>query len=343
MRSVASRQTSLHVQVVGASIAFASIFGSGPAYAADTAAAQALFADARKLMNDGKFAEACPKLEESENLDPGMGTMYNLGDCYEHLGRTASAWASFDEVANEAHAASQPAREQDARARATKLLPALAHITIDASAVQTVSGLEIARDGTSVGAAQWGLSIPIDPGPHTIIARANGKKEWSSKITIAAQETKRVAVPMLEDAPVAVVPPNGDTATSGQDGAPQSDGKSQRTLGLALAGVGVVSLGVGVVFTFISKGEESKANDGDCNSSSNICKTQNGVDMRHTAIVEGNISTVGFIAGLILAGGGITLWATAPKAHPATTGKWNVTPDVAFGQSGASLGMRGRF
>src|SRR2546421_315839 len=71
----------------------------GPARAdaslADKAAAQTLFDEGRKLMAAGKYAEACPKLAESQKLDPGVGTQFHLADCYEKIGQTASAWAGF--------------------------------------------------------------------------------------------------------------------------------------------------------------------------------------------------------------------------------------------------------
>jgi hypothetical protein len=322
-------------------IAGAALLSSSFAFATDTAAAQALFSDARKLMNAGNYTDACPKLEESENLDPGMGTLYNLGDCYEHVGRTASAWGAFDEVANEAKASQQPAREQDARARAAALVGSLSHMTIDAKAVQDLAGVEVSRDGTAVGTPQWGLSIPVDPGEHTIVVLANGKKTWTTKITVAAREAKVVSLPALEDTPAVAQPRN--LADYPKD-KPTNDGKTQRTVGLIVAGVGVVALATGVVFTLISKNQESNSNNNDCDPNTNLCKTSNGVSERSSAIVDGNISTVGFIAGLILAGGGITLWATAPKSHgPTASGKWSVTPDVAFGQNGASFGMRGRW
>ena len=34
-----------------------------------------------------------------------MGTLYNLSDCYEQIGRTASAWSGFRDVAAQAKAA----------------------------------------------------------------------------------------------------------------------------------------------------------------------------------------------------------------------------------------------
>lgn len=51
--------------------------------------ADVLFDEGTALMNAGKYAEACPKLEQSLKLDPGIGGMLWLADCYERAGRTA--------------------------------------------------------------------------------------------------------------------------------------------------------------------------------------------------------------------------------------------------------------
>ena len=49
-------------------------------------------------MDAGDYTAACPLLERSHSLDPSSGTLLNLGDCQEHLGRTASAWRAFTEA-----------------------------------------------------------------------------------------------------------------------------------------------------------------------------------------------------------------------------------------------------
>src|SRR5258708_37106471 len=95
----------------GALAALAVLSGGAPALAQPSsdarAAAAALFEDGRRLMGESKYAEACPKLEESQRVDPGMGTLYQLSVCHEAIGRTASAWVGFREVAQMAGAAGQ--------------------------------------------------------------------------------------------------------------------------------------------------------------------------------------------------------------------------------------------
>src|SRR5258705_5565961 len=147
----------------------------------DGAGARILFDENRRLAAEGKYDRACPKFEESQRLDPGMGTLFNLADCWEHLGRTASAWVRFREVADAASRTGQADREKIARARAVALEPKLSRLLIE---VKAGSDVEVMKDGASFGMARWGAPFPIDPGTHTIEARAPAKQAWKKTVEI---------------------------------------------------------------------------------------------------------------------------------------------------------------
>ncbi|WP_437302084.1 hypothetical protein [Sorangium sp. So ce388] len=234
--------TSLPMQHLGRLLALAmflaALVGGGRDARADTAAAQALFDAARQLMAQGKYADACPKLEESQRLDPGIGTQFNLAACYEQLGRTASAWSTFLEVAGAAKAAGQLEREKVARQRATALEPKLIRLTITAPA-DAPADLQVKRDGALVGRAQWGTPVPVDPGKHTIEASAAGKAPFARTVDLArAGTTETVAVPPLPagaPARAAALPATGAAQPTSGAAQPTSGGAAQPTSGAAAA------------------------------------------------------------------------------------------------------------
>ena len=115
--------------------------------AADKAAAEALFDRGLALMKDNKYQEACERLEQSQAIERGIGTMLYLAECYEKLGRTASAWALFREGASAAHAEGQPERSRAGADRAAALEPKLSRLTLQVSPDNAIEGFELLRDG----------------------------------------------------------------------------------------------------------------------------------------------------------------------------------------------------
>ena len=320
-----------------------------PAYAGDTAAAEALFAEAKKLAASGDYSAACPKFEESQRLDAGMGTLYNLADCFAKVRRYASAWAAFRDVAAQARAAGQPAREADARARAAALEPKLSRLTIVVRGGGP-QGLEVRRDGVPLGKASWGLAVPVDIGEHAIVVSAPGKKTAEARIAVKHEaQSVTFEVPPLTDLPAELVPPPrssmpiGNAPARGQPSEEETrteedrtrERRTRRTIALALGAVGLAGLGTGTVFGLVSL---SKHNDADQHCDGAICRDQEGVDLRSDSRSAGNVSTAAFAIGVAGIAAAAYLWFTAPSstASAPSTSRVQLTPYAGMGLAGAT-------
>lgn len=322
-------------------------FADGPRPSAgDAAAAQSLFYEARTLMQQQRYTEACAKLEESDRLDHGIGTQFNLADCHEHVGKVATAWAGFLDVAAQAKVASQPERERVAKKRAQALEPRLPKLVIEVP--ESVRGLEVRRDGVLVGSAQWNTALPIDPGPHKIVASAPGKQPWEASVTTAEGKSAKVAIPRtLPDmvaTTAATVPPEPRAAEPAsfsptyRDDSEGDRGSAQRTAGWLIGGAGLAALAVGGAFGIASMQARSESRD---HCRGDACDP-NGVALRDDAIQRGNIATVVSISGGAAVLGGLLLVLTSPRGTDRTRGAAiQAVPNVAT--SGGGLLLQGRF
>lgn len=325
----------------------------------DPAAAQALFDEATRLAASGGYPEACAKFAESNRLDPGIGTQFHLSDCYEQSGRFASAWAGFLEVASQARASGQSDRERAALARAGKLEARLPKLSIEVPEDARVRGLEVRRDGILVGEAQWGTLVPVDPGDHVVVASAPGKVTVARTVHAEVGKRGTYTVPLLEDgadddskAGAAAVgaaggvdagnsdPPASKTAPREDSSAGEVEGGGPNPLVYALAGVGVVGLGVGTAFALMAKSsnEDSKA---ECRKEDpNLC-TQTGVEQRDDARSQGNIATAGFVVGGAALATAV-VWFFVDGGGSSKSAR-RVTPIAELGPGRAALSVAGSF
>jgi hypothetical protein len=289
----------------------------------DRATARALFDEGRQLAHVGQYTEACPKFEESQRLDAGIGTLFNLADCYEHIGRIAAAWSNFLEVVDQARRSGQTERETIARERAGRLAPHLAHLTF--GRVETAGSLQLKLDGTALGQGVLGAGLPVDPGTHTVEAVGAGKKPWSTKIEVADGAAVTVTVPVLDDdpGPSAVrSTPSLEPSRDGQQqlvagvvrssqGPPETRRSWQRPVAMGVTGLGVVGLGVAAFLGLRARSQWSDAQplcpQGNC--------TSHGYSLWNDSKTTATYATVAFALGAAVAAGGVALWITAPAPH----------------------------
>ncbi|MGQ0507200.1 MAG: hypothetical protein ACT4TC_17975 [Myxococcaceae bacterium] len=134
-----------------------------------------LFGPARRNLQ-GKFASACPLLEQSYALEPALGTLLNLADCDEKRGRLVKAYLGFNEATAWAHRTKEGIRKEAAASRATALKTRLSWIAL--SATSPPENLTVSVEDFSVKLGAMPQSVPVDPGAVSLIARAPGFLPW---------------------------------------------------------------------------------------------------------------------------------------------------------------------
>lgn len=314
--------------------------------AQDLAAAEALFRAGLGLLDRGDYAAACPKLAESNRLDPSSGTALNLALCHAKQGKTATAWAEYLVAARLAKQQQKADRAEEATKKAGELEKDLSHLTIVVT--QPVGGLEIHRDDVRLEASAFGTSLPIDPGKHVVTASAPGYKSVTLAVSVGgARDAQTVAVPALEK--VATQAPGPVVGAAVKPEPARVAGPAAKSgpgaLPWVLGGVGVVALGVGGTFGGLALSTYGQAKTAcpaktGCSSDAFATRTRAGT--------FANVANVGIGVGIVGVGVAVILLATGsshpePAAAPkgATASSLAVTPLLDAREAGATV--TGRF
>jgi hypothetical protein len=312
--------------------------------AADRALAQSLFDQARELMDAGNYAEACPKLVESQRMDPGGGTLLNLGICYEKAGKTASAWAIFEEAAIAARKDGRPERERFAKDHVNALKPRLSHLTILLDAGGDIPGLQVRLDGTELRRASLGASMPVDPGEHRVQASASGRTPWQQVVAVGDNaDEQEVRIPVLAE--VQVGPAASSSAPSDRPTpaapAPEQPPElavqpSSSVVPYVVGGAGAAFLGLGSYFGWRAKSSWDDRNehcrDGVCDADA----VRHGDDTKKFA----TLANVGVGVGVVGLAVGTYLFLSTSTPPPSQTGT-GVRLDTNVGANAGSVTVGG--
>jgi serine/threonine-protein kinase len=231
------------------------------------AAAEMLFREGRKLLFHGEYKAACQRFEQSQALDQGVGTLLYLAECYDRLGRPASAWATYRSAESIAKAAGQADRARVAGERAIQLEPTLPKLAVDVADENPSEGFALTIDGKPFDKSLFGVAFPIDPGRHELVAQAFGRAPWATSIDILPGQAQTVRVPVLEPARTVQTLPASDPYGIGA--APRDDAVMDTGSNLAssprqkasfiVAAGGAAALATGIVLGLVAKGKDDDA------------------------------------------------------------------------------------
>lgn len=291
----------------------------GPAARAEDIKAKCIQAntDAQSLRREGKLSAAREQLRMcSESKCPSLVS----ADCVKRL----------DELEN--------------------AQPTVLFDVVDASGHE-VNEVTVTVDGHKLLDRLGGSAVAVDLGEHTVTFSAEGRPAVTQRLTFREGEKARHVRVTLGDVPgsaAAVAPaaapasqePAASEAPAGEPSpaAAESDsGRTQRTVGYIVGGVGLAGLAAGGVFGFLTISAKNRQTD-NC-SSQTQCPDYDSASAAHDdAKTYGTVSTVAFIAGGAATVTGAVLVLTAKPAHSAVArARLALRPNVAANGAGISL------
>ena len=170
---------------------------------------------------------------------------------------------------------------------------------------------------------------PVRPQVKKTYVLKEGEKGRRERVIVGSAVALSAPPPGRATQQAAPPPPPPPDASSTSE-SPSGLG-TRKIIGLTLGGVGVVGVGAGAVFGLIASSRWTTAK-GECPS--HVGCSQQAISDRNGAAGSATVSTVGFVAGGILAAVGVTLFLTAPNADQ---------PSVGIMAAPGAIAVAGRF
>lgn len=271
-----------------------------------------LFDQGIKDMRAGNYEAACKAFEDSNARWPDSGTKGSLAKCYEKLGRLASSWIMWRELADIARTSDL---RKDAANQAARLESKVPKYVVKIAA--PTPGLALTVNGKTAGLTD--LPVPIDAGTIVAIATAPGHKPWKVELAASDGATTTVEVPELDVIPKLEIKHHREDVYKPPPPLPSKvdPGKRRRRLGYALAGAGVAAAIGGGVFGLYARSMFSNARE-TCGGSVDNCAPDRIADAQiqvDDAREAGNVSSILFGAGAAMIVAGVVVVVTAPAAE----------------------------
>jgi hypothetical protein len=298
---------------------------------ADRATARALYVDGQKLLDAEDFQGAADKFLRGEALFHAPTMLVGLARAYAGLGNYVGAMESYNKVIREELPDKAPdafvTAVEDAKREVVGLDEKIGWVTIS---VEGPSEPAVTLDDGEVSVASLGVKRAVNPGDHLIKVTAAGYLAAEQSFSIDAGGTEEVSLSLELD------PEGGGEPSGGGDSASSGDGSTLRLVGFIGLGIGGAGLIVGAITGGLAMGKHGDLSD-NCPDGNCPADQQDTLDSYETM---GTISTIGFIAGGVLAATGLVLVLVAPSGDgdgADQAGSPTLTTEVGLGHLRATL------
>jgi len=302
----------------------------------NSAQAEQMFRDGKRLMAEKKYEQACEAFEASQKVDPQATTLLNLADCREKNDQLATAWGLFLDADRMTRGGDKAARalSDTAKQRANKIEPRLSYLIINVPDESRVDGLTITRNGIEVDPGTWNRALPVDGGNYIIEGKAPGHEPWSTRVSVGSERDKQsVDVPRFKALPLSEQrKQNGGNGNGGGEDddelidQPSGGMTTKRKAALGVGAGGVVLLGVAGYFELSARSTYDDSIAADTN--------EERTNLYNDAVSKRKIAIGTGIAGGVCLGVAAFLWFTGGESAASDESALRVLPAIGPDQVG---------
>jgi hypothetical protein len=315
----------------------ATVLAPRPARAGDNGAelrtaARSLAVEGAEAFDRGDFALALDRFTRAESVFAAPTIQIMRARSLEKLGRQVEALDTYEATQRTSLPAdaSDAFRQAivDARVEGGALANRIPRMTLHVVGPDSMpSDLTVSVDGRPLPPALLDVERPVDPGRHTIIARADGYEPSIHSILLVEGAHHVLELPLVREGAAPVTANAGPSGTSAAPG-DRAGTPAPRTAAFVLVGAGGVLLATSAVTGMRALGKQSDLDDR-CDPGCPESMTEE-LDSYRT---NRTIAYVTLALGAASLGtGGYLLWTT-PSGSP------SASLDLGFG----SVRVRGRF
>jgi hypothetical protein len=270
---------------------------------AEIETARKLFAEAEVDQKAERWEHALATLQKVAAIKETPGVRFHIGNCLEHLARLTEALESFQKA--QALAESKPAREvlDLAGPRIEQLKARVPTLKIRATGRVT-----ILLDGKPLDPGLIGVTVPCDPGKHTVTAEFQASPAVVREVSL--REGQSETMDFTRPASPSSAPPAAALPVPGAPRrAPVADAGRVPVGAWLLMGAGV-GLGVGGYFAFRHAGSVADDSREACARSIACDPARGDVVHRYDALA------LALWSGAAVSLGAGIVWAVTPRASP---------------------------
>jgi hypothetical protein len=228
---------------------------------------------------------------------------------------------------------------QDRLTQLSVAIPTLVFEAKDESG-NDLSDVVVTVDGQPFAARLDGTPVAVDPGEHTFEFAAPGRAKRTKRLVVYQGETNRRE---RLDLGRVFGPPSIPRRSDASSPSSSRGLGAQRITGLSLEGLGIAGVGAGSAFGLIAHSAWSSVTAACGAGGPTHCASANHASLesdRSTALTDGTISTIAFVAGgAFLVAGAMVFFTAIPHRERSSASTWSIASGVGWG----SWTLRGEF